>query len=703
VPVLKARIHKAILKAGVVKHLAKTAITARKLALTGVRPVVWGHQQQGIAPSVLLRVRSAVVGALSVRKPGGCASTAMKLHGYGKYDPLVTFRKEVIAEFLYAAAKSSLQMAIRKSWTKLVDVLSSRPGRWHRVTGPVSATVATLLDMDWQPLEVDRWVDDLGQEWNLNLKDPCLIPQVVEQLAISFDRVVWKHFGSQHHFTGNCSGLDVTVGCRCLRKLHSLGLHRSQYWADAVMQGSMHFFSDLHIIKGKCPYCQAEGIEHPWKHLAWECPHVQALPDEHIQTTNNLCRFAGLGCDNQPILWLRGLLPSTLTFDTTAVPEELNDYYRCSHLPEQLPFAIPAGAITATDGSGGIHSKDPRLRRCTWSVVVLGMEGDLLFWAGGALPGRQTVPLAELFAAKMANLLTTNPSTHVLDAKYVCRGIRRGCMHQHPTNTHAWAQLWQAITARGTILTPIWIPSHLENGELEQHGVSQLQFLANAVADHVCTHFQAQVTVPDYVLQGVEFYSGRSYLVLQRLFTVAMFMADQRPDTLVDGGGAGGAGPLFGTVAHEAATKVNRADAMKALLATQSHPFVALPNGKGRQCTRCKLVIPSHASVAVATDMVAVPCMGRRREPEFRLFQEDLDENPNLPEEASLRRYGKLLVHCSHVMVASAATQAYFCSKCGAWGKSRSVKLKAECTTPTTAGLDALKRFHKGRMPVTGR
>ena len=36
-------------------------------------------------------------------------------------------------------------------------------------------------------------------------------------------------------------------------------------------------------------------------------------------------------------------------------------------------------------------------------------------------------------------------------------------------------------------------------------------------------------------------------------------------------------------------------------------------------------------------------------------------------------------------------------------GKSRSVKLKEECTTPTTSGLDTLKRFPKGTLQLAGR
>ena len=38
------------------------------------------------------------------------------------------------------------------------------------------------------------------------------------------------------------------------------------------------------------------------------------------------------------------------------------------------PIVLPPGAIVGTDGSGGRHSAEPRLRRCGWGVVVLDSE-----------------------------------------------------------------------------------------------------------------------------------------------------------------------------------------------------------------------------------------------------------------------------------------------------------------------------------------
>eukprot|EP00973_Karenia_brevis_P024345 3358071-Karenia_brevis.AAC.1 len=57
-----------------------------------------------------------------------------------------------------------------------------------------------------------------------------------------------------------------------------------------------------------------------------------------------------------------------------------------------------------TDGSGGIHSGEPRPRRCGWAWVVNSANGGMGYapvgYHGeyGTLDGRQTVPRSELTA-----------------------------------------------------------------------------------------------------------------------------------------------------------------------------------------------------------------------------------------------------------------------------------------------------------------
>eukprot|EP00973_Karenia_brevis_P046089 6384569-Karenia_brevis.AAC.1 len=54
-----------------------------------------------------------------------------------------------------------------------------------------------------------------------------------------------------------------------------------------------------------------------------------------------------------------------------------------------------------TDGSGGTHSRDPRLRRCGWAWVLNSANGSMgyapvYYGECGTLDGKQTVPRAEV-------------------------------------------------------------------------------------------------------------------------------------------------------------------------------------------------------------------------------------------------------------------------------------------------------------------
>jgi len=99
-PTFTKRLKRAKQKAGVVKHLLKTCKAIKKLALTGVKPMLWGHPALGLSPTTVLAVRAAIVDSLGVKKPGGCATTALHIHGYGAYDPLVTLRVELLSTFV---------------------------------------------------------------------------------------------------------------------------------------------------------------------------------------------------------------------------------------------------------------------------------------------------------------------------------------------------------------------------------------------------------------------------------------------------------------------------------------------------------------------------------------------------------------------------------------------------------------------------
>ena len=70
---------------------------------------------------------------------------------------------------------------IDAAWERAFDILhAAKPhARWHYVRGPITAVIATLLDMDWTPERPDCWIDTVhGGAWYIKQRmDPAdLIP-----------------------------------------------------------------------------------------------------------------------------------------------------------------------------------------------------------------------------------------------------------------------------------------------------------------------------------------------------------------------------------------------------------------------------------------------------------------------------------------------------------------------------------------------
>ncbi|CAK8987855.1 unnamed protein product [Durusdinium trenchii] len=121
--------------------------------------------------------------------------------------------------------------------------------------------------------------------------------------------------------------------------------------------------------------------------------------------------------------WLRGLVPRAWT---TAEPITSEEVVRAGYFLDPAAFEGQE-TFFATDGSGGPFTKDPRLRKCAWSVVAVSCVDDE-FVLIGSITGRicddgnlNTVARAELRA--FLELLRFLPDTFealvVVDAAFV--------------------------------------------------------------------------------------------------------------------------------------------------------------------------------------------------------------------------------------------------------------------------------------------
>ena len=143
-----------------IRTLVKQDRRCRAMVWIGAKPQgTWGHQGGGLAPSTVLKLRQQFAGAAMLRRPGGCTTTAYGMTVGLAADPTITLRVELMQSWLEIAAKPGVpHTALAKVWRRKQTELAG-PGRWSKVRGPMSAVIATLQDMRWQPVGPTSWVE----------------------------------------------------------------------------------------------------------------------------------------------------------------------------------------------------------------------------------------------------------------------------------------------------------------------------------------------------------------------------------------------------------------------------------------------------------------------------------------------------------------------------------------------------------------
>ena len=138
------------------RRFRKNAKILRSSFFIGIRSRMYGFSVLGAVPCTTRVARAAICAPLGCRKPGGCLTTGLALHGLSAKDPAVTIPKENVIDFIAAHMASDHGMVTAKHWPSLVQKLGPT-GRWSRVFGPLSSATATLLDVGWQLPSIQEW------------------------------------------------------------------------------------------------------------------------------------------------------------------------------------------------------------------------------------------------------------------------------------------------------------------------------------------------------------------------------------------------------------------------------------------------------------------------------------------------------------------------------------------------------------------
>ncbi|CAE8582441.1 unnamed protein product, partial [Polarella glacialis] len=270
-----------------------------------------------------------------------------------------------------------------------------------------------------------------------------------------------------------------------------------------------------------------------FEHQVWECPWTKALDDPRIQATNGLCSEAKAGFERQAGFWMRGLVPWDWTFGRVA-EHALNSKTRIFGPWSNGVWVLPDQAIAATDGSGGEHSADPRLRRVGWGAVVSTAYAVWpIAWASGGVQGTQTVPRAELQALVWLAQNTSGTVDVAIDAAYVVKGVAKGPRFVHDNHMDLWSALWSAMRNRVGKINAFWTKSHCSLDQLEQGLAITWAFVLNHVADQLADEAAEKAQLPAAVVDIVRWIDARASKVQSRLLAASMLWLPDNPDTEV--------------------------------------------------------------------------------------------------------------------------------------------------------------------------
>ena len=389
-------------------------------------------------------------------------------------------RVEQISEWISMWRNCNVQTRrrIRKVWRKKAPILAGNSRRWNQAAGPISTTICSVLEAGWKPSTPGFWQTPDGSA----TLDGALFnkAQIIDS---DMEMQTWKT--AARHTSSSVSQLIKEGNFMAARAL------------DFLVCGAIN--EPLLPVDGPIPNhlrCVRCDLKAPAtrKHEPWECAGNTFINHTHMKESEYLTSVAQAFWDTDQVLFARGLLPRDWL--------PASEFAKCNEVRmwESVDFDACAKnhVLIASDGSGGSRKTPQTLRQVAFGVATFDVQicSDTSFTlqhtgnSGGQLPGRQTVPRAELWGA-IQILSRVDRKTNIqipIDAKYVTRGIiHRGDLEQG-SNGDLWTILFQLIDGRSGVTDVIKVKSHLEDAGpsvIKQNKIACHHMLANSLADVV--------------------------------------------------------------------------------------------------------------------------------------------------------------------------------------------------------------------------
>ena len=126
--------------------------------MTGIQLVqVYGHTAQGASIAQVNAVCKNLKMGTVMGKTKACAISS-RFFGVKRVPQTATGVKQVSEWFTkWRGFNVDTRRRIRKVWVKRLPLRQKTPRRWNQATGPISATICSVLEVGWKPSTPGFW------------------------------------------------------------------------------------------------------------------------------------------------------------------------------------------------------------------------------------------------------------------------------------------------------------------------------------------------------------------------------------------------------------------------------------------------------------------------------------------------------------------------------------------------------------------
>ncbi len=475
---LNERIRKARARAQRVGYLCTKVKSAAKLGRTGVQPMQQhGHQACGASRRQVDAMRRNLKLASHMGPTRGCLATTIRwVHGEG-VDPLVSLRLEQFEAWfdLWEKAGTEERRRIRRHWMRVMPSLVSDDDRWSRSNGPAAGVICALAEIGWRPAAPDRWRSPRGAMAMIGCT-PYANALVREELRLDLEARAARE-AEEHHDSAGIGDRILLGPARAAKRFFlKAGRWREAAAIDHLVCGTLWDpqprADGTFCSEAFCNRCGKRKVA-TRLHTLWLCEANAEIPDPIVAETAHFVKQAIVGWDRERCLWARGILPYE---QGRPLPPVAWEDLKTWAIGGDFSAIVGGGGEVFTDGAGPRgRIFRPGSRVFAGAVAVQHERRHGVTCVSdygivcGQVPGRQTVPRAEVWGLVLAVAWArAAPSLRIgVDARYAITGIERDSLVSRKDNGDLWCKLFQLIDRRQGSVTFKKVEAHTTDKGLD--------------------------------------------------------------------------------------------------------------------------------------------------------------------------------------------------------------------------------------------